>query len=41
MNIKSSLYYNHSTGNYDGYVNYDEGNVVPDEDAVAKEALVQ
>ena len=38
--LKSSIYYNHSTGNYDGYINYSESIVVPDKYAVAKEALV-
>ena len=40
MSIMSSVVYNNSTGNYDGYVNYGPGIVVPDEDIVAKEALV-
>ena len=39
MSIKSSVYYNHSTGDYNGYVNYGDGIVVLDEDVVAKEAL--
>ena len=40
MSIKSSVYYNLSTGDYNGYVNYGDGIVVLDEDVVAKEALV-
>ena len=39
MSMKSSVYYNHSAGNYNGYVNCDKGINVPDKDAVAKEAL--
>ena len=38
LSIKSSVYYNNSSGNYDSYVNYGEGNVVSDEDTAAKEA---
>ena len=41
MSIKQSVYYNKSTGNFDGYVNFgDDGIVVSDENLVAKEALV-
>ena len=40
MSIKQSVYYNKATGSYDGYVNFGEGIVVPDDNIVAKEALV-
>ena len=36
----SSVYYNHSTGNCDGYVNCDENIIVPNKDVVAKKPLV-
>ena len=41
MSIKESvIYYNKSTGKYDGYVNYGEGIVLSDENVVASEATV-
>ena len=40
MSIKANVSYNKPTGNYDGFVNYGEGVVPPDEEAIAKEALV-
>ena len=40
MSMKSSVYYNHSTDGYNGYVNCDKNIIVPDKDAVAKETLV-
>ena len=41
MTIKSAVTYNHhSTGNYEGYVDYGDGIKVPDENSVATEATV-
>ena len=40
MSIKSNIFYNNATGNYDGFINFGEGIAVPDEETVAKEALV-
>ena len=40
IHLKSGLIYNHSTGNYEGYVSYGENIVCIDEDKEATEALV-
>ena len=40
MAIKESVFYNKSTGKYDGYVNYGDGIVLTDENIVATEATV-
>lgn len=40
MSIKSFVYHNHSADNYNSYVNYGESIVAPEEDVVAKEAIV-
>ena len=40
MSIKKNIFYNRSTGKYDGYIDYGKDVIVEDEDVVAKEALV-
>ena len=40
MSIKSSIFYNPVTGNYEGYVDYGDGNEVPDDNIIATEASV-
>lgn len=40
MSIKSAIYCDHSTWNFNWYVNYSEDVNVPGENAAAKEALV-
>ena len=40
MSIKENIFYNRSTGKYDGYIDYGKDIVIEDEDVVAKEALV-
>ena len=40
MSIKSSVFYNPTTGNYQGYIDYGDGIEVPDVDIAATEATV-
>ena len=40
MSIMEKIFYNRSTGKYDGYIDYGKDIVIEDEDVVAKKALV-